>query len=91
LTWGCAHATHVCKRCKRGVAWFIAKKGRTRLLAEVDERRNLRTNAAVGQLLDRHLEMAETRPEHAWRPNNRLDCYAVTYVPAGDAVVFEVP
>jgi hypothetical protein len=52
------------------------KEGRTRLLAEVDERRNLRTNAAVGQLLDRHLEMAG--PEHAWRPNNRLDCNAVT-------------
>jgi integrase len=36
-----------------------AKKVRTRLLAEVDERRNPRTNATVGQLLDRHLEMAE--------------------------------
>jgi integrase len=36
-----------------------AKKVRTRLVAEVDERRNPRTNATVGQLLDRHLEMAE--------------------------------
>jgi len=26
LTWGCAHATHVCKHCKRGVAWFMAEK-----------------------------------------------------------------
>jgi integrase len=36
-----------------------AEKVRTRLLVEVDERRNPRTNATVGQLLDRHLEMAE--------------------------------
>ena len=36
-----------------------AEKLRTRLVVEVDERRNPRTNATVGQLLDRHLEMAE--------------------------------
>ena len=36
-----------------------AEKVRARLLVEVDERRNPRTNATVGQLLDRHLEMAE--------------------------------
>jgi hypothetical protein len=36
-----------------------AKKVRTRLLFEIDERRNPRTNATVGQLPDRHLEMAE--------------------------------
>jgi integrase/DNA-binding transcriptional regulator YhcF (GntR family) len=36
-----------------------AEKVRTRLLAEVDERRNPRTNATVAQLLDRHLDMAE--------------------------------
>ncbi len=34
-----------------------AEKVRTRLLAEVDERRNPRTKATVGQLLDRYLEV----------------------------------
>jgi integrase/DNA-binding transcriptional regulator YhcF (GntR family) len=32
---------------------------RTRLLADVDEKRNPRTNATIAQLLDRHLEMAQ--------------------------------
>lgn len=34
-----------------------AEKARTRLLAEVDERRNPRTKATVNQLLDRYLEV----------------------------------
>jgi integrase len=34
-----------------------AEKVRTRLLAEVDDRRNPRTNATVNQLLDRYLDM----------------------------------
>jgi hypothetical protein len=34
-----------------------AEKVRTRLLSDVDERRNSRTSAAVGQLLDRYLEV----------------------------------
>jgi hypothetical protein len=33
-----------------------AEKVRTRLLAQVDERRNPRTSATVAQLLDRHLK-----------------------------------
>lgn len=36
-----------------------AEKARTRLLAEVDDRRNPRTNATVGQLLDRYLELLD--------------------------------
>jgi len=36
-----------------------AEKVRTRLLADVDEKRNPRTNATIAQLLDRHLEMAQ--------------------------------
>jgi integrase len=36
-----------------------AEKVRTRLLAEVDERRNPRTNATVNQLLDRYLGVLE--------------------------------
>jgi len=35
----------------------LAEKARTRLLAQVDERRNPRTRATVNQMLDRHLEM----------------------------------
>ena len=34
-----------------------AEKARTRLLAEVDDRRNPRTNATVNQLLDRYLDV----------------------------------
>lgn len=36
-----------------------AKKVRTRLLAEVDDRRNPRTNAKVNQLLERYLGLLE--------------------------------
>jgi integrase len=36
-----------------------AEKARTRLLAEVDDRRNPRTNATVSQLLDRYLDVLE--------------------------------
>ncbi|MEU4529658.1 hypothetical protein AB0F49_15640 [Micromonospora ureilytica] len=36
-----------------------AEKARTRLLAQVDERRNPRTRATLDQLLDRWLEMAD--------------------------------
>src|SRR3954447_239839 len=39
-----------------------AEKVRTRLLHEVDERRNPKTRAAVNQLLDRHLEMLDVEP-----------------------------
>jgi hypothetical protein len=35
-----------------------------RLLAQVDERRNPRTNATLDQLLDRYLEMLDVRPHH---------------------------
>jgi len=45
-----------------------AEKVRARLLAEVDERRNPRTNATVNQLLDRYLAVLEiedtTRDDH---------------------------
>jgi integrase len=36
-----------------------AQKAMRRLATAVDERRNPRTNATVGQLLDRHFELAE--------------------------------
>jgi integrase len=39
-----------------------AEKARTRLLAQVDERRNPRTRATVSQLLERHLEMLDVEP-----------------------------
>ena len=39
-----------------------AEKARTRLLAQVDERRNPRTRATVNQLLDRHLELLNVEP-----------------------------
>src|SRR4051794_9223541 len=39
-----------------------AEKLRTRLLAQVDERRNPRTKATLNQLLDRWLEVAELEP-----------------------------
>ena len=39
-----------------------AEKARTRLLAEVDERRNPRTRATVSHLLDRWLAVAELEP-----------------------------
>jgi integrase len=39
-----------------------AEKVRTRLLAEVDEKRNPRTRATVGQLLDRYMEMLQVEP-----------------------------
>jgi integrase len=35
----------------------LAEKARTRLLAQIDDRRNPRTRATVNQMLDRHLEM----------------------------------
>lgn len=35
----------------------LAEKARTRLLAQVDERRNARTKATVNQLMDRYLEV----------------------------------
>ncbi|OZM82998.1 tyrosine-type recombinase/integrase [Pseudonocardia sp. MH-G8] len=47
-----------------------AEKARTRLLAEVDEQRNPRTRATVGQMLDRHLEMLNVEP-------TTLDSYEV--------------
>jgi integrase len=39
-----------------------AERVRTRLLAQVDERRNPRTSATVAQLLERHLELLEAVP-----------------------------
>lgn len=39
-----------------------AEKARTRLQAEVDQRRNPRTRATVGQTLDRHLSMLDVEP-----------------------------
>lgn len=39
-----------------------AKKALTRLLNQVDERRNPRTRAAVDQLLDRYLELLDVEP-----------------------------
>ncbi len=39
-----------------------AKKALTRLLNQVDERRNPRTRATVGQLLDRYLELLDVEP-----------------------------
>lgn len=39
-----------------------AEKARTRLLNEVDERRNPRTNATLNQLLDRHMTMLDVVP-----------------------------
>src|SRR5262249_13674061 len=40
----------------------VAEKARTRLLNQVDERRNPRTTATVNQLLDRWLEVVELEP-----------------------------
>jgi integrase len=39
-----------------------AEKARTRLLSQVDERRNPRTRATVNQLLDRYLEVLDVEP-----------------------------
>lgn len=39
-----------------------AEKVRTRLLAQVDERRNPRTKATVNQLMDRYLEVLDVEP-----------------------------
>lgn len=39
-----------------------AEKVRTRLLNQVDERRNPRTNATVTQLMDRYLEVLDVEP-----------------------------
>src|SRR4051794_26673927 len=39
-----------------------AEKVRTRLLNQVDERRNPRTKATLNQLLDRYLEVVELEP-----------------------------
>jgi integrase len=39
-----------------------AEKARTRLLAQVDERRNPRTRATVNQLLDRYLTVLKVEP-----------------------------
>lgn len=40
----------------------LAEKARTRMLAEVDERRNARTKATVNQLLDRYFELLDAEP-----------------------------
>jgi integrase len=40
-------------------AWAVAEKARTRLLNQVDERRNPRTRATVDQLMDRYLEVLD--------------------------------
>ncbi|MEQ4206181.1 tyrosine-type recombinase/integrase [Actinopolymorpha sp. B9G3] len=40
----------------------LAEKARTRLLNQVDERRNPRTSATVSQLLERHLSMLDVGP-----------------------------
>jgi len=48
-----------------------AEKVRTRLLAEVDDRRNPRTNATVNQLLDRYLGALEIE-DYARRLRNHL-------------------
>jgi integrase len=39
-----------------------AEKARTRLLNQVDERRNPRTKATVNQLMDRYLELLDVEP-----------------------------
>jgi integrase len=39
-----------------------AERARTRLLAQVDERRNPRTKATVAQLVEKHLELVEVVP-----------------------------
>ena len=39
-----------------------AEKARTRLLAQVDERRNPRTRATVNQMLDRYLSVLDVEP-----------------------------
>jgi integrase len=40
----------------------LAEKARTRLLAQVDERRNPRTNATVSQLINSHLDLLDASP-----------------------------
>jgi integrase len=40
----------------------LAEKARTRMLGEVDERRNARTKATVNQLLDRYFELLKAEP-----------------------------
>ncbi|HET9656650.1 MAG TPA: tyrosine-type recombinase/integrase [Kineosporiaceae bacterium] len=40
----------------------LAEKARTRLLSEVDDRRNPRTRATLNQLLDRYLEVLDVGP-----------------------------
>jgi integrase len=40
----------------------LAEKARTRMLTEVDERRNARTKATVNQLLDRYFELLKAEP-----------------------------
>jgi integrase len=42
-----------------------AEKLRTRLLGQVDERRNARTKATVNQLLDRYLAVVELEQSRA--------------------------
>lgn len=53
-----------------------AEKVRTRLLAQLDERRNARTKATVNQLMDRYLEVVDisrsTRPEYERRIRNHI-------------------
>jgi integrase len=47
----------------------LAEQTRVRLLAQVDERRNPRTNATVNQLLERHLNLLDASP--SWVANCR--------------------
>jgi integrase len=62
-----------------------AQKAMRRLTNHVDERRNLRTNATVDQLLDRHFELAELEDNtlanyrSLWRKgHSRTSCKEVT-------------
>lgn len=40
----------------------LAEKARTRLLAQVDERRNPRANATLNQLLEQHFDLLDASP-----------------------------
>jgi integrase len=74
--------------------WDEAEKTRTRLLSQVDERRQVSTNATVGQLLDRHLEVSELEMTTRVGYDSKIRCYirpAIGDLPLGklDAQVLE--
>jgi len=61
--------TTFARQCRLACARREAEKVRTRLLAQIDERRNPRTSATVAQLLDRHLKESRlgTNTAHTYR------------------------